>query len=321
MEWLAFAYSLPEKRGSSRRVALWRRIRQLGAVAPKGRIYILPARDDCVEAFQWLAREVEGAGGEAVLMRVQRFEGISERDAILALQRARARDYRELAKEAARLEKVAGVGHKRRDSRQAREALVKLRKRHADIARIDFFDAPEGAQLLSRLDRLEGTLAGTSATESPVIPARRIRDYRGARWITRPRPHVDRLACAWLIRRFINAAASIRYDATPDRDEIPFDMDRGEFSHRGTLCTFEVMVKAFAFDQPALQAMGELVHEVDLRDGRYAPPEAPGIDAILEGWRAAGLTDTEMEARGIALFEALFLFLTSQARRSVRERP
>jgi len=136
--------------------------------------------------------------------------------------------------------------------------------------------------------------------------------YRRKRWVTRPHPHVDRLACIWLIRRFVDAKAVIRYATRPRPGEIAFDMDEGEFGHQGNLCSFEKMLRAFGLDEPALRAMAEIVHEIDLRDGRYAWPEATGIDAILEGWRLSKWSDAELEARGIALFEGLYLSLSNR---------
>src|SRR5437879_13482224 len=78
MGWVVFSYSLPSKASSSPRVALWRRLQRLGAITPKAGVYVLPDRDECVEAFQWLAQEVQQAKGEAVVMRVERFEGLTD---------------------------------------------------------------------------------------------------------------------------------------------------------------------------------------------------------------------------------------------------
>ena len=128
--------------------------------------------------------------------------------------------------------------------------------------------------------------------------------------MTRPRPHVDRLACAWLIRRFVDPQAEIRYAAQAEEGEVSFDMRNAEIGHRGGLCTFETMLAAFGLaEDAALAAVAEIVHEIDLRDGAGARPEIPGIDAALRGWSAAGWTDAELERHGIALFEGLYLAL------------
>jgi hypothetical protein len=120
---------------------------------------------------------------------------------------------------------------------------------------------------------------------------------------------VDRLACAWLIRRFLNPQAMIRYAPNPLPDEIAFDMPDARFGHHGNLCTFETMLRAFGFDDPALHAVAEVVHEIDLRDGVYTRLETTGIDAVLRGWLRLDLPDADREARGCALFDGLYAAL------------
>ncbi|HYM92265.1 MAG TPA: chromate resistance protein ChrB domain-containing protein [bacterium] len=309
MPWVVFSHSLPSAARSSPRVAVWRRLRALGAISPKGGVHVLPARDECVEAFQRLAQEVEQARGEALLMRVERFEGLSDAQLIGLFQEARKEDYAALDGRAAVLEKALAGPRTRgpRDDAQARESLARLRREHAAIARIDFFDSPAGVQVASRLARIEESLSPAQPDHTPVAPAA-LSAYRTKRWVTRPSPHVDRLGCAWLIRRFINPRAVIRYSTAPRPDEVAFDMDRGPFSHHGPLCTFETMVRAFGLDDPAVGVIAEIVHEIDLRDGRYVRPEVPGIDAILRGWMSR--TDADREAHGVALFEGLYAGLS-----------
>lgn len=309
MPWVVFSYSLPSSGRSSPRVAVWRRLRALGAVSPKGGVHVLPARDECVEAFQWLAQEVEQAKGEALLMRVERFEGVSDAQLITMFREARTQDYATLAERIARLEKALTGSRPRdpRDDAEARELLARLKREHGEIARIDFFDSPTGAQVASRLARIEAALAPGRTDDAPVARAA-LSAYRHKRWVTRPSPHVDRLACAWLIRRFINPRAAIRYSTAPRPDEVAFDMSEGPFSHHGNLCTFETMIRAFGLDDPAVRAIAEIVHEIDLRDGRYARPEGPGIDTILRGWMSRA--DADREAHGIALFDGLYAALS-----------
>jgi hypothetical protein len=158
----------------------------------------------------------------------------------------------------------------------------------------------------AHLARIAQALAAGEVPATSVAPAA-LETYRNRRWVTRPRPHVDRLACIWLIRRFINPAAVIRYATAPETDEVAFDMRGGAFSHRGNLCTFETMVVAFGLAEPSLHLMGEIVHEIDLRDGRYVHPETAVIDAVLKGWLLMGFSDQRLEAHGVALFEGLYV--------------
>ena len=304
MPWLVFSYSLPSTGRSSARVAVWRRLRTLGAVSPKGGVQILPDRDECAEAFQWLAREVEQAKGEALLMRVDRFEGLTDAQLLALFNEARKEDYAALETRAVELEKSLATARKREppDPSQTRESLAKLRRDYGEIARIDFFGSAAGSKLATRLLKIEEALAPESAPRS--VSTTSISAYRGKRWVTRPGPYVDRLACAWLIRRFINAHAEIRYSTTAAPDEVAFDMSTGEFSHQGNLCSFETMVTAFGLENPAMNAVAEIVHDIDLRDGRYVRPEVTGVEAVLRGWM--NRIDTDREVHGIALFDGLY---------------
>lgn len=304
MQWLVFTYSLPSKGSSSPRVTLWRRLRRLGAVTPTGGLYLLPERDDCVEALQWLAQEIHQAQGDAMVFHVTHIEGFTDQQAVALFQAARSEEYAELDQQASALEQQIHAGLELAEREQLLEALSKLRRRYTDIARVDYFDCPYGAQVSARLASITRALAPSGAQPEAIVPAHLVQ-YREVRWVTRPRPHVDRLACAWLIRRFINPQAEIRYATQPEPDEVTFDMPDAYFGHHGNLCTFETMLLAFGFDDPALRAIAEIVHEIDVRDGMIVRPETAGIDVILQGWLLIDLTDGEREARGIALFEGL----------------
>lgn len=303
MEWIVFSYSLPSE-ANTPRVTLWRRLRRLGAVSPTGSVYILPAYDDCVESFQWLAQEIQQAEGEALVMRVPRFEGLDNGRLVALFNQARKEDYEEIVALLSELERKIGAGGVENTPADFQSALQKIQKQQADVARIDYFQCPLGTAVTAQLNRIRGKLVGDDST--PRVAAAAIAQYQDKQWATRPRPHVDRLACAWLIRRYLNAEAIIRYATEPEAGEVGFDMDGAEFSHQGNLCTFEVMLRAFQLEEPALSSLAEIVHEIDLRDGRYQRPETAGIDAALRGWLLAGLPDRELETRGIALFEGLY---------------
>lgn len=316
MNWVVFSYSIPAKSSSSPRVALWRRLHRLGAISPAGGVYVLPARDDCLEAFQWLAREIRQAKGEALVMRVEQFEGLDDHQLVAQFNQARAKEYGELEDQLAAWHRVG----KSQDPAQAREALEKLRKRHAEIARVDYFACPEGVRVVAQIAELAQSLAPYRPAP-PHVARADIADFRGKTWVTRPRPYVDRLACAWLIRRFIDPKGAIRYSLAPKPDEIAFDMEEGgQFGHVGNLCTFETMLRSFGLDDAGLRALAEIVHEIDLSDGRYARPAATGVDAVLDGWHTAELADAELETRGMALFEGLYLHFAHSPTEQIRPR-
>ena len=304
MSWLVFSYSLPTQSRSSPRVAVWRRLRRLGAFSVAGGAQVLPDREGCLEAFQWLAQEIREAKGQAMVMRVEQFEGLADQQLAELFCAARAEDYRAIGAQAAKLEEALKEAGPKSTSR-ARNALARLRRQYADVARVDYFDCAEGKRVALRLAAIEQLISPLSLSTSD-LPKAAIAEYRDRRWVTRPRPYVDRLACVWLIRRFINPQATIRYAEQAEPEEIAFDMEQGQFGHQGNLCTFETMQIAFGLDDPGLHAIAEIVREIDLQDGRSTRPETAGVDAVLGGWWKAGLPDSEMEARGIALFDALY---------------
>jgi ribosomal protein L29 len=276
----------------------------MGAISPTGSAYFLPAREECIEAFHWLAQEIREAKGEALVLRVEQVVGKSEQQIIGLFCAARQEEYAEIETQAAELEQSLATAREGYDGSHIQPLLAKLRRRHAEIARIDYFHCPAGARAAEQLTRITAALQPEPVQEK--IPPAVAAEYQGRVWVTRPNPHVDRLACIWLIRRFIDDKASVRYDLVVAPGEIAFDMEEGRFGHRGSLCTFETLVNAFGLDDHGLRAVGEVVHEIDLRDGRYVRPEIAGVDAVLTGWRLAGLSDLEMEAQGVALFEGLY---------------
>lgn len=302
MQWLVLTYSLPTGPNSSPRVALWRRLRRLGAVTISGGAYLLPDQAVCREAFQWLAQEIHQAQGEALILHVAQVEGLREADTIQLFHTARRKDYAELEAQVDALEQQLAADAITRGA--ALDGLERLRRRLAELSRIDYFAAPEGAQLAARLDQLATALAPPSP--APLVAPATLVAYQGRRWATRPRPHVDRLACAWLIRRFIDSTATIVYTTTPAPDDVTFDTTGGTFTHSGSRCTFETMVQAFGLDAPALQVVGEIVHMIDLNDGQYAHPEIAGLAAVLEGWLHSEGADEARESWGRALFEGLY---------------
>jgi hypothetical protein len=304
MPWLVLSYSLPTAPRSSPRVTIWRRLKRLGVLPMAGGTSVLPARDICVEAFQWLAQEIRQAEGEALLMRVDQFDGLSDAHVIARFQEARNKDFADLEPQVAALEQALTTRSEADDYAQHYDALDRLRRRYADIERVDYFDCPDGASVAARLARIAQTLAGSLMP--PSIASAAVTDYRGRRWVTRPHPHVDRLACAWLIRRFIDPDATIRYADMPEPGEVAFDMPDVAFGHQGERCSFETILEAFGLDDPGLRALAEIVHEIDLRDGRYVRPEIAGVEAILNGWRLAEQPDSVLESQGMALFEGLY---------------
>ncbi len=311
MIWLVFSYSLSSGVNSSSRVAVWRKLGRLGAIVPKAGVYVLPDKEECFESLQWLTQEVQHAKGEAVVMRVNQFEGLSDTQLIKFFQEARKDDYEAVDLELDNLERDIHMKAKALKSSKLADTLKKIRSRFSDISQIDFFDSPQAVRVRDRMNKLEKNLS-SSQGQPQQIPKVSIALYKSKRWVTRPHPHVDRLACAWLIRRFINLKAAIRYSNEPKANEVAFDMKGVPFGHQGNLCSFETMIQAFDLQDSGLDAIAEIVHAIDLKDGRYVRPEINGVAAILDGWRSTKFTDQELESHGISLFEGLYKALNDK---------
>ncbi len=294
---------------SSLRVRIWRRLRSLGAVPLKRSAYLLPDTPERYEDFQWLAQEIQREGGDATLVRVQQIENVGPADVHRLFHEPRDADYKQLA---VRYRKVLQSLERKSAAAGARvqEELARLAKDHQRIRDIDFFDAPGGAEVR----RLEEVITmrtrrpeSARRAETPV-PTLDLAALRGRRWVTRPRPHVDRIASAWLIKRFIDSAAEFIFTPTAEfpKDAIPFDAPGVELTHHGEDCTFETLIKRARLKDRRLNRLAEVVHEADLRDGKYPHEEARGIDVAIRALLAASPDDHHVLGQGMALFEGLY---------------
>jgi len=137
------------------------------------------------------------------------------------------------------------------------------------------------------------------------------KNYAGKTWLTRPRPEIDRVGSAWLIRKFIDADAKFVFASSPAkyRDALPFDMADVEFTHHGDDCTFETLIKRFGIEDGAAQKIGEMIHDADLEDDKFHRADCIGIDHTLKGWAKLGLSDEEILEKGSECFDALYAWL------------
>jgi hypothetical protein len=292
---------------SSLRVRVWRRLRSLGAVPLKRSAYLLPDTPERYEDFQWLAQEIQRQGGEATLIRVQQIENVSEEDVLRLFHEPRDSEYRQLA---ARYRKTLQGLDRKSAAKPTRlqEELTKLAKEHQRIRDIDYLDAPGGAEVR----RLEEVIAMRTRRPERVRreehPTLDLTKLRGRRWVTRPRPHIDRIASAWLIKRFIDADAEFVFAPPGEfpKDAIPFDAPGVELSHQGEDCTFETLVKRARLRDRRLLRLAEVVHEADLRDGKYPHEEARGLDVAIRALLAASPDDHQVLAQGMTLCEGLY---------------
>jgi hypothetical protein len=297
--WLLLLLSLPP-RPSSLRVRAWRRLKALGAVALKSGAYLLPFSPDRYEQFQWLAQEVQKDRGEATLLKVDRVENMKQPEVVRLFHEARNADY------AALTDRYRKLGAAKRP--RAGEELARLAREMDRLADIDFFEAPGRQQALRARESAERRVTGpTKAAPRPAVRLD-LEALQGRRWATRPRPHVDRIASAWLIKRFLDPGAEFVF-APPEEmpaDAIPFDMAGVEFGHQGDDCTFETLLHRSGLRDRRLASIAEIVHEADLRDGKFPRDEARGLDLVLRGLLAAIKDDQDALEQGLTLFDGLY---------------
>lgn len=295
-KWLVLIHQLPPK-PDYLRVKVRRKLQRIGAVALKNSVYVLPELDETLEDFQWLRREITTDGGDAMLLNADFLEGVPNGVLEEMAREDRNREYRDL------VETASALTH-------ATEAdLVRLRRQLADIVKRDHFGA-------SGRDSAEFAIKALDAAETEPSKATQ-KPQQGATWVTRAGIKVDRMASAWLIRRWIDRDATFRF-VTGDRpvtepQEIRFDMFDGGFTHIGDRCTFEVLIHHFGLADPALGIIAEVVHDIDVKDAKFARPETDGVAALIDGIVTTVPDDVDRLEAGAQLFERLYAAFSRKA--------
>ncbi|HEY7500222.1 MAG TPA: chromate resistance protein ChrB domain-containing protein [Vicinamibacterales bacterium] len=310
--WLLFVHQLPSH-PSNLRVRTWRRLQQIGAIPVKQAVYALPDTPGTREDFEWLKAEVKEAGGDASVFAAENVDAWSD-DALVEEFRRSCQDaYAALSRD---VDKALGREGRARAPRGTRAPATRrlleiFRERLTAIEHVDFFGSAGRDRVVTRLKQLE------DRAENPRAPASRTSGaasgdrtaYQRRLWVTRPRPGVDRMSSAWLIRRFIDPRAAFGFAAARESapaDAVPFDMFGVEFSHRGENCTFETLRAEFAIEDPAVARIAEIVHDLDLKDARFGAPEAATVGAMVDGLQLAFADDDALLEQGMTLFESLY---------------
>ncbi|WP_264715161.1 chromate resistance protein [Limobrevibacterium gyesilva] len=287
---------------------IWRRLQGLGAVTVKNSVYALPATEQTQEDLEWLLKEIVEGGGEGLICEARLIDGLSDDEARALFNAAREADYDDLAKEARELSDTSSAGG------EIRAKLARLRSNLARIVAIDFFDAVGRETAEGLLGALEERLRKEETASTPdrdAAPADADTEIlKGRVWVTRQGVYVDRIATAWLIRRFIDPDARFKFvpakGYAPQAGELRFDMFDAEFTHEGDRCTFEVLQARTGLTDPGLTAIGEIVHDIDLKDGKFGREEAGGIARLIEGIAIANREDNRRLERGGAVFDDLY---------------
>jgi hypothetical protein len=282
--WLLLIHQLPPKPDYFR-VKIWRRLQGLGAVAIKNSVYALPFSLQASEDLQWLRKEISAGGGEASVCRATFVDGLADSQIEALFRTARDGEYADFTRAAEQVESTA--------------ELARLERRLRDITALDHFGAGgrKGA---------EAAMAKLKTRNHNRGKRERSRTRRGATWITRPDVHVDRIASAWLIKRFIDPKARFAFGEARD-GAVSYDMFEGDYTHEGDHCTFETLLQRFGLEHDgALGAIAEMVHDVDMKDGKFGRDETPGFDRLIDGVVKRHARDDARIERGAELLNDLY---------------
>jgi len=307
--WLLLIHQVPNS-PPYLRVKMWRRLQKIGAVPVKNAVYVLPRSDQSLEDFHWIAREILEAGGDASVCEATFIEGLTNRGVIELFQSARETGYTELLGEIKEMEEHIGAASK--DKEGWASGLIgqvgRLRQRLDDLRQIDFFSSPAGKQPEALLIELEAKLR-----RSPLRKVQKPNgSYTGRTWVTRKGIHVDRIASAWLVKRFIDSNARFKFVAArgyrPESGELRFDMFDAEFTHEGNLCTFEVLIDRLNLSDRALKPIAEIIHDIDLKESKFGRGETAGIALVVNAICSANKADPDRLDRGSAVLDDLYQF-------------
>jgi hypothetical protein len=294
--WLLLIFSLPAKRASER-VGIWRKLQKYGTLALRNSGYVLPNTPTNQERFEWLATTIRGFKGEASVLQVHAIDDLPSDVLKERFRDERKPDYTALIRQVQQL----------KSSEQGfRTQLARLKRRFEEISEIDFFEC----SLRSKAEE------AFHKAEHPTTPQSRIAkgtlskmDYQNRAWITRPRPGIDRVSSAWLIKRFIDPKARIHFDSNPSAhpEAVPFDMyHAGGFGHEGNRCTFETLTVRFGMTDKKVRLIGQAIHDADLDEDKFRRTEGITINQILKGWAKQGIADDELLRRGMDMIEGLY---------------
>ena len=288
--WYLLFYQIPPK-PLYLRAKIRQRLVKLGAVPVKNSAYALPARPDLLEPLRAIAAETEEGGGEAYICEARFVDEKTEDELTDRFVRERSADWRALLGE---IRNAAAGG----------DAVRRFRARVAELGAIDYFGGAAGREAAAALDELETHTARASrklgAHRRPPVP--------GATWVTRAGVGVDRMATAWLVRRFVDKHARFRFaDAGEEAkaSEVGFDMPGGTFGHERGRCTYEVVAEAVKLRTRAVRRIGRIVRDIDLKATKAKYPETAGVEQMIAGIIRGTPSDDGRLERAFALFDDL----------------
>lgn len=278
-------------------------------MAVKNAVYLLPQSAEALENLQWIAQEIVAGGGDAHLFEGDFVDGVAGESAVVQFRKTRDADYAAVTIDARAAIKAAAIA-------DLAAAHARLSRRLDEIRNIDFFKASGRLAAEKAVAAIEARLKKDRKEETLMLQANP--DLRGKTWVTRPDIHIDRLASAWFIRRFIDPKARFRFDAKakPRDGEIRFDMVGGDFTHEEDRCTLETLVRRIGLPDKGVRAIAEIVHDLDLKEAKFDRAETAGVRTMLDGIIGRFASDTERIERALPLFDDLHEALGSRSKRS-----
>ena len=302
--WLLLIHQLPP-RPLYLRAQVRRRLVQVGAVPLKNSVYVLPDTPECLEDLQWIGQEAIAGGGEAIICRA----------AFIGTPTDTELKRRFLDDAASRFAPVkqALTGHlaalrRRKGASPAGSDILRLQRMVDAAMKSDFFGSDAGTEVQTLMTAIKNMLK--QSANATASRGQSNGDLKGRVWVTRRDPHIDRLATAWLIRRFVDPAARFRFVDSAGgavlKAERSFDMVGANFTHEGDKCSFETMTARLGLKDPALRQIGEIVHDLDLKDGKFGRPDAAGIQRLVDGLSAAHADSGARVQAALPIFDTLF---------------
>ena len=299
--WLILVHRIPP-RPLYLRAKMRQRLAAAGAAAVKKSVYLLPHGAEALEDLQWIAQEIVAGGGDAHLIEGDFVDAAATSAAIAQFRELRAADYAALVEEARAAARSRGAA----DAPALGAAHARLSRRLDLIRRQDFFEAEGRAEAEQAIAAIETKAAKGRKQDKRMAKAHS--DLRGRTWVTRPGIGVDRIASAWFIRRFIDPKARFRFEdpRSPRRDgDLRFDMIGGDFTHEGSRCTLETLIRRVGLPDTGVAALAEIVHDIDLKETKFGRAETAGIAAAVDGLVRRHAADADRLAHGLALFDDL----------------
>lgn len=307
--WTSLIISLPSE-SSALRMRIWRTLKASGVATLRDGVYLAPANTGIRPTFDEIASDVSTAGGTALIANIEEPEG-GNFPALFD----RSDDYAPLLKE---LGSIAGVSDENVVGRDQQKQIRKIRKNFDALCAIDFFPGPAKQQVEAALNAIEQRVIRLLSPDEPNsvsggVPRVSPEEFRNRTWATRKRPWIDRLACAWLIRRFVDPQARFLWLENPQQipaNAIGFDFDGATFSHVGAYVTFETLVASFDITVSGIHRMAAIVHFLDV--GGIQPPEAAGIESVMAGLRDSITDDDSLLTVAFQILDGLLVSLQKE---------